>query len=198
MHAGPNEVVCFTADAFPVIHGPGSKCIKAPWYDMVQKDRSIHATRQPKLHNDRRRIWDQGFGMKALQSYQTIINRQVEHLCQNVQRTGGTVVNFTQLALFFGFDVMGDTAFGDAFGMLETNKAHPVVDIMRSGIFVLGRLTPIPWLVTILTSIPGANKDFLKLERFAEQQVEIRMKLEREETDVSDCVSCNFERNKAC
>ncbi|KAF2111597.1 hypothetical protein BDV96DRAFT_650151 [Lophiotrema nucula] len=79
---GPNEVVMFTPAAVPAIHGPGSKCIKAPWYDMLQKDRSIHATRKPEIHQARRWIWDQGFSAKALQSYQERVNAKVEVLME--------------------------------------------------------------------------------------------------------------------
>jgi cytochrome P450 len=181
---GPNEVVVFRADGVPAVHGPGSKCIKAPWYDMLQKDRSIHATRKPHLHQQRRKIWDQGFGMKALRSYQERVKTHVDHLSNNIEKRLGESINFTELFLFFGFDVMGDVAFGSSFGMLETNEEHPIVQIMRSGIFIIGRLTPIPWLVTVLSSLPGAAADFKKLEAFAETSIRSRAKMDRGEDDV--------------
>lgn len=152
---------------------------------MVQKDRSMHATRKAQLHQARRRIWDQGFGIKALQTYQERVNANVQLLKQNIARSAGTSINCTQLFLFFGFDVMGDTAFGEGFGMLESNKPHPVMQIMRSGIFIIGRLSPVPWLVTLLASLPGANADFDKLERFSHAQVLKRIQREGDQHDVS-------------
>jgi cytochrome P450 len=182
---GPNEVVVFRADAVPAIHGPGSRCIKAPWYDMLQKDRSIHATRKPPLHQTRRKIWDQGFGMKALQSYQKRVTTHVDRLSTNIGKRLGDTINCTELFLFFGFDVMGDTAFGSGFGMLESNEEHPIMGIMRGGIYIIGRLTPLPWLVTILSSLPGANADFKKLETFAEEAIQKRAKMgDRDDDDV--------------
>lgn len=181
---GPNEVVVFRADGVPLIHGPGSRCIKAPWYDMLQKDRSIHATRKPQLHQQRRKIWHQGFGMKALRSYQERVKTHVDNLSENIGKRLGESRNFTELFLFFGFDVMGDTAFGSGFDMLKTNEEHPIVQIMRGGIFIIGRLTPIPWLVTVLSSLPGAAGDFKKLEAFAERSIQNRAKLDRGEDDV--------------
>lgn len=181
---GPNEVAVFRADGVPAVHGPNSKCIKASWYDMLQKDRSIHATRKPRLHQARRRIWDQGFGTKALLSYQERVKAKVELLAQNIGRSIGQPIDCRQLFLFFGFDVMGDIAFGEGFGMLESNKPHAVMNIMRSGIYVLGRLSPVSWFITILASLPGANADWAKLERFSEEQVTKRSKLERDESDV--------------
>ena len=182
---GPNEVVVFRADGVPAVHGPGSGCTKAPWYDMLQKDRSIHATRKPQLHQARRKIWDQGFGMKALRSYQERVKTHVDRLSTNIDKRLGEAINCTKLFLFFGFDVMGDTAFGSGFGMLESNEEHPIVGIMRGGIYVIGRLTPLPWLVTILSSIPGANADFKKLEAYAEEEIQKRAKMDdRDEDDV--------------
>ncbi|KAF2825907.1 hypothetical protein CC86DRAFT_407152 [Ophiobolus disseminans] len=81
---GPNEVFVFRADGVPAVHGPGSRCIKAPWYDMFQKDRSIHATRKPPLHQARRKIWDQGFGIKARRSYQERVATHVDQLGTNI------------------------------------------------------------------------------------------------------------------
>jgi tryprostatin B 6-hydroxylase len=181
---GPNEVVVFRADGVPAIHGPGSKCVKAPWYDMLQKDRSIHATRKPHLHQWRRKIWDQGFGMKALRSYQTRVNKQVDALSRTITKRLGKTINCTQLFSFFGFEVMGETAFGSGFGMLESNEEHPIVRIMRSGVYIIGRLTPVPWLVTVLTSLPGANLDFKKLESYAEESIIARSKMDTDPDDV--------------
>lgn len=177
----------FRADGLPAVHGSGSKCIKDPWYDMLQKDRSIHATRKPQLHQARRRIWDQGFGTKALQSYQERVNAKVQLLKQNIAQSVGEARNCTQLFLFFGFDVMGDTAFGEGFGMLESNKPHPIMDIMRSGIYILGRLSPVPWLITILASLPGGTADWKKLEDFAKGRVLKRARMDRDESDVGFC-----------
>lgn len=181
---GPNEVALFRADAIRAIHGPGSTCTKSPWYDMLQKDRSIHATRQPALHQARRRIWDQGFSPKALLSYQQRVNAKVALLKQNIARSIDQIRDCTQLFLFFGFDVMGDTAFGQGFNLLETNTPHPVMQIMRSGIFIIGRLTPVPWLVILLASLPGANANFRKLKTFAHESATARIQLGRDDGDV--------------
>jgi hypothetical protein len=86
--------------------------------------------------------------------------------------------------LFFGFDVMDDIAFGEGFGMLERNKPHAIMHIMSSGIYVLGRLSPISWSITLLSSLPGANADWAKFEKFSEEQVYKRSKMDRDEGDV--------------
>ncbi|KAF2867502.1 cytochrome P450 [Massariosphaeria phaeospora] len=181
---GPNEIAVFRADGIPAIHGPGSKCTKASWYDLLQKDKSIHATRKPELHQARRRIWDQGFGPKALRNYQERVKSKVDLLAENIARSKDRAVNYTELFAFFGLDVMGDTAFGEGFGMLESNKPHPVMDILRLGVNILGRLSPVPWLITLLSSLPGATPDFTRLERFGAESVLKRAEMDRDESDI--------------
>ncbi|CAI6339949.1 unnamed protein product [Periconia digitata] len=171
VRTGPNEVVVMKAEAFPAVHGPGSKCRKAPWYDMLQKERSIHTTRSPQLHQQRRKIWDQGLSTKALRIYQERVAEHVTSLSNNIRGRLGQSRNCTELFYFFGFDVMGDTAFGKDFNMLKSNIQHPIVEIMRSGTYIMGRLTPVPWLVTVLASLPGVNKNFERLESYAEEHI---------------------------
>ncbi|PVI02264.1 cytochrome P450 [Periconia macrospinosa] len=186
VRTGPNEVVVMRSEGVPAIHGPGSKCRKAPWYDMLQKERSIHSTRTPQLHQQRRRIWDRGFGTKALRQYQDRIAEHVDRFSANIQERLGSSRNITNLCYFFGFDVMGDTAFGKDFNMLKSNVEHPIVKIMRGGIYIIGRFTPVPWLVTILSSIPGANGDFKRLESYAEDSI---MKLSKMNSGGDDIMS---------
>jgi cytochrome P450 len=151
---------------------------------MLQKDRSIHATRQPRLHQARRRIWDQGFGTKALQSYQERVKAKVEYL----RKTSGIEPAKSLIAVncfcSSASTVMGDIAFGESFGVLENNKPHSIMNIMRSGIYVLGRLSPVSWFITLLSSLPDANADWAKLERFSEEQVYKRSTMDRDEGDI--------------
>lgn len=78
---------------------------------------------------------------------------------------------------------MGDIAFGEGFGMLESNKAHPVMKITQSGIYIVGKLTPVSWLVTILASLPGANADFEMLENFGRESALRRIQTNRDDDE---------------
>lgn len=66
---GPSEITIFDADAVPIILGTGSKCIKSPWYDANHPDLSLHTYRDKAAHDQRRKIWDKGFGAKGIQDF---------------------------------------------------------------------------------------------------------------------------------
>ncbi|KAL5443010.1 hypothetical protein PMIN06_008843 [Paraphaeosphaeria minitans] len=53
-------------------------------------------------------MWDQGFCMKVLHSYQGRVKTHVDVLSTNIGKRLGESINFTQLFLFVDFDVMGD------------------------------------------------------------------------------------------
>jgi tryprostatin B 6-hydroxylase len=63
---GPAELSIASANAAYAILGPGG-CLKSPWYDYGygQPLNSLHSTRDPAIHEYRRRIWDHGFSSKG-------------------------------------------------------------------------------------------------------------------------------------
>jgi hypothetical protein len=65
-HSGPAELSIASANAAYAILGPGG-CLKSPWYDYGygQPLNSLHSTRDPAIHEYRRRIWDHGFSSKG-------------------------------------------------------------------------------------------------------------------------------------
>ena len=65
MRSGPNEISIRSVEAVLAIHGPGSRCTKAPFYDLLLPRVSIITTRNKILHDQRRRIWDHGFSTKG-------------------------------------------------------------------------------------------------------------------------------------
>ena len=62
---GPNEITVFRADAQSAILGPGSKCIKSDWYDIMLPRIALNTARDKSVHDKRRRIWDHGFSAKG-------------------------------------------------------------------------------------------------------------------------------------
>lgn len=65
VRVGPNEISIIDSSAPQLILGPGTKCIKALWYDVGKPLVSMHSCRDKKLHDIRRRIWDKGFNAKC-------------------------------------------------------------------------------------------------------------------------------------
>lgn len=72
---------------------------------------------------------------------------------------------------------MGDVAFGSSFGLLQTGKDIPALDLLAEGMKPLGVLGPAPWIFCILTSIPGLSAGFKTFVAWAAEQVQHRKKV---------------------
>lgn len=60
---GPMELTIFEPEIYNAISGPGSKCIKSDWYEMLHPMVALNSIRERAGYAPRRKVWDQ-----ALQS----------------------------------------------------------------------------------------------------------------------------------
>jgi tryprostatin B 6-hydroxylase len=50
-----------------MIYGPGSKCTKTAWYDVVGlPNKSLQLERDRVTHDKRRKVWDRAFSTKGM------------------------------------------------------------------------------------------------------------------------------------
>lgn len=89
-------------------------------------------------------------------------------------RYSDQIINASQWFHFYGFDVMGDIAFGKSFDMTQSGRPHRAFQLLREGMKPLGALGPIPWAFCILTSIPGLGSGFKEFVSWCTEQVEKR------------------------
>ena len=68
MHAGPNEIAIFTADALDTMDKPKSPFTRAPFYDFMLPEISLETTRSVKVHDWRRKIWNQALTDNSIAS----------------------------------------------------------------------------------------------------------------------------------
>lgn len=73
---------------------------------------------------------------------------------QAIAQNVGQEITINQYFYWFSFDVMGHFAFSKSFGMLESQKWHYSVQMLRAGLALVGPFTPVPWLVRIAFDIP--------------------------------------------
>lgn len=166
------------------INGPGSKCTKAPFYDLLLPRTSIITTRNKTFHDQRRRIWDHGFSAKALNQYEPQVDHYTSLLTSAVSQRLGTPMDVTSWFHYFSFDLMGQLSFGKSFNMLATGKPHFAIDLMRDGMTLLGVFTPTPWLARIGFSIPGVASGWKSM--FVWSDAQMRERIDRPEPDDDD------------
>ena len=92
--------------------------------------------------------------MVALAEYEEHINDYGQQLERHIAATVGQPINMSQWFYFFTFDVMGDFAFAKSFNMLQDEKWHYAVLMLRRALTLLGPLSPVPWLIQLAFSIP--------------------------------------------
>ena len=151
VRTGPEEITIFHPEILRAVDGPGNSCTKAVWYDLLLPELAINTTRSKAEHDKRRRIWDHGFTTKALGNYEErmmkygdVLERSISELARKDQP-----INVSAWFYWFTFDVMGEFAFARSFGMLESEKWHIAVVMLRKAMRLLGPLSPVPWLAQI-------------------------------------------------
>ncbi|KAL8822793.1 MAG: hypothetical protein Q9191_006478 [Dirinaria sp. TL-2023a] len=198
---GPNELSIISPNAQTTILGPASPCLKSPWYDYVvyQNLESLHSARDEATHEARRKIWDRGFSMRALRDYESRITKYTEQLVSGIRQRVGQVVNASDWFLYYGFDVMGDLAFGQSFEMLVHGQEHHVIKMLHSGMLPLGMLSPVVWTIPVLAALPrilqpGLAKGFLQFISWCTEQVEKRRLLRPEIPDITSWLLADLEK----
>jgi hypothetical protein len=59
----------------------------------------------------------------------------------------GQAVNVLEALTWFTFDGMGDMLFSKSFGMLDSRGWHDIIARVKHGLYLLGPLSPVPWLM---------------------------------------------------
>jgi hypothetical protein len=62
---GPQELTIFDPEALWAMGAPRSAVTRTPFYDVVLPMKSLANVRDPVVHDQRRRIWDQAFSTKG-------------------------------------------------------------------------------------------------------------------------------------
>ncbi|KAI0376530.1 putative benzoate 4-monooxygenase cytochrome P450 [Hypomontagnella monticulosa] len=176
IRTGPRELCIVRKSAISTIYGPGSKCRKSTWY--TQKDAdcdkiSINHARDIHEHRRRRKAWDRGFSIKALNTYEPRIKSLVDQFVSQIARRKGPI-DSTAWSMFLGFDVMGDIGFGARFDCVSTETEHPAIQAIHEHMTILGIMSHVPWLLNILTRIPGATAGYAPFMDYCSSQVQAK------------------------
>ncbi|KAK2785655.1 hypothetical protein FQN52_008343 [Onygenales sp. PD_12] len=176
----PREISINLADAVRDIHGPTSVCVKGPLYDISYPSRSLQQIRDKAAHSKQRRAWDRGFSMKALATYEPrVLAHCAEILSQLSTRSqnGTKPVEISQWLDYFGFDVMGDLAFGKSFNMAKSGDAHYALKQMENSRTMVGALMNAPWTFNLLLSLPFVSGVRTEWVEFCKKQLTERIQL---------------------
>ncbi|KAF5023522.1 hypothetical protein F66182_4389 [Fusarium sp. NRRL 66182] len=166
-HYGPvvrvtyNDVSFVTEDAIKTIYGHKSNSTGTFEKDMNFYFKREHANiinGNNEEHRRMRRLLSHVFSEKALRNQEDIINSYVGLFIRNLKERSrqGLVIDIVRWFNFATFDLIGDLAFGQPLGCLESGGYHPWVAMIFSGVKVtplreimirLGLEAVVPYLV---------------------------------------------------
>ncbi|KAH7057417.1 cytochrome P450 [Macrophomina phaseolina] len=161
VRTGPRQISVLRASAIPLFYGGKSPLQKSPFYrnnEFEDEETSLFNIINFQKHNKRRRVYDQGFSTKALNSYEPRVQNKVATALEKLGAFNGKPVNVTQWMCYFAFDVMGDVIFSKEYNLLKAgdgkimaNGVQTSLTQLQDGMKVLGYLGTIPWFLRMLT-----------------------------------------------
>ncbi|KAF2016965.1 cytochrome P450 [Aaosphaeria arxii CBS 175.79] len=177
VRVGPRQISIMRKSAVPLIFGPQSNCIKGTFYGNAGNDPtkiSINMIRDEARYKLRRRAWDRGLSMKAIGNYEPRITEKVNLLLAQMRRNNGTPMDVTKWSMMLSFDIMGSVGFSKDFDNLKTGKLHPATHAIHDHLTHIGTIGETPWLLNILSSIPGAAAGFASFFNFCAREMEAK------------------------
>ena len=116
----------------------------------------------------------------AIRSYLPRILEQISKLEQTIAGSDSKPVMVNDIMSWFAFDSMGEFAFNQSFGMMESQEWHGAIVQQRSALALLGPLNAAIWIVRIAVAfLPRfwRVKDWTSMMTFCDSRMEQRMKV---------------------
>ncbi|KAH8593712.1 cytochrome P450 [Bisporella sp. PMI_857] len=125
----PNHVSIADEAAIPIVYGHGNGFLKSDFYDaFVSIQRGLFNTRDRAEHTRKRKTISHTFSAKSIGQFETYMNQNLELFVRQwdtlSDNSHGQFAKLDCLHWFnyLAFDIIGDLAFGQPFGMLEKGK----------------------------------------------------------------------------
>ncbi|KAI0449031.1 cytochrome P450 [Xylaria acuta] len=175
VRTGPQELTIFDPAIWRQISGPGTSCIKGPWYDQLWPIVSISSIRTKEGYARRRKRWDEALG--SVTGNEMRIHHYTSLLLRHIHASGNTPIDVTTWFQNLAFDVMGDFGFGKSFsftdGLSSICKKHDITTLVAQGFSMLRLFTPIPWVTGILAylaySLPFVTRKWNRMLNWVAQ-----------------------------
>ncbi|KAK8079286.1 hypothetical protein PG994_003093 [Apiospora phragmitis] len=196
VRTGPRHLSILRPAAIPAIYGPATRCVRSPWYSATPgglDDLSLLQTREPEPHRRRKKLWERGLSFKALQSYEPRVRAKADLLLTRLAENAGKPIDMTMYGMFYGFDVMSEVGggydlpgFSKDFNMLNSQKEHPAIVALHNSLSILAIVGgSLPWLLGMLTRIPGASTGYQEFIEWCGGELQARRTAYKQEKAMS-------------
>ncbi|KAJ9499212.1 hypothetical protein H2202_005369 [Exophiala xenobiotica] len=188
----PTEVIISDRSAIREIYSTvqARDYLKTDYYDAFTAFRpTIFGQRDPHLHAQRKRIVSHGYSMNALQAMESFVQERLQifmHKFSEFAKTSSEV-NLGKWCHFFAFDVIGELAFSEGFGMLESGVEDEHIALINKQMEFGSTIGMVPSLIpyTKWTSLPIPWLRNLQAGRDRLKEL-TRSRVERRQEKISD------------
>ncbi|KAI8930440.1 hypothetical protein NX059_012391 [Plenodomus lindquistii] len=160
-----------------------NKFLKTEFYENGDVPR-LSSERDPIKHGEMRRSMAHAFSMKALRGQEDVVHHFLDMLIKQIVRLGenGTkTLDAAMLHNWVTFDILGDLAFGETFGSVESGKTNWWVSLLLDSVY-LGFLTSLrrdqPWVTIFLPFFLPKGIAEKKKKHFAMTRAKARRRIE--------------------
>ena len=114
----------------------------------------------------------------ALATYEPQIKGKIDMFISQLRARQGQALDITQWTMFLTFDIMGKIGFGKDFHQLENGSELSAIKGLHDQMGVLGLLSPLPWLLSLLGSIPGLTGSYGLFMDYCAKQVDEKRRVD--------------------
>lgn len=142
----PNELSIVDENASKLLYGHGHNAIKTAWYkvwDIPEVAPGLFATQDKAIHSFLRKRVSTAYSMTSMLKYEPYVQDLLNLLFSKlaVHARAGRSVNMSDFTNALAFDVVGELAYGEPMGHIETES--DVMDLRKTifnGFFLMGNV----------------------------------------------------------
>jgi hypothetical protein len=112
-----------------------------------------------------------------MRDYEPRIEKYTGLLMNQLQQRCGKPVDITDWCGFYGFDVMGDLAFGKSFNMLNDGVKHYYMELTQMSTLWGSPIGRASWLYLLVKDIPILNRQIVQFLKWLRKHVDQRIKV---------------------
>lgn len=137
------------------------------------------------------------FASTALRGYESRVNSYTAQMLRGIRDSEARPLNVTQWFGFWGFDMMGDMAFGEGFRLMDRNTEDYYYKTTARFLPMLSVFSPIPWVFPFLKRIPILNREINEFDDFEDVLFWKRLRSEPQEPDVFQWIASEYREKPA-
>lgn len=115
-------------------------------------------------------------GIAALASYIPRIQSKTNRFVSHIENSQHQPLDATAWGMFLSFDIMGDVGLGKEFDNLGSGVEHPAIKAVHDHMAIAGVLGHIPWLLHLISRIPGAASGYSSFFEWCGGEIERKWK----------------------